>query len=305
MGLSDEERITKVYWCIHHLSQLKFSEYGYEGLNEKIAQVWPAIQNSSSNGIGSELDQERFDQGIYASAFQGVIEHFRPKEEENSWEKSKYFQFYQTYLPDRTKWLSGDASSLMKLAGIIAGYYYAANRYDDKLAQKLKNTSDLLAQMQGIIYQHFSSNPIFLEAWMAEKIIHRCWKHNDQDLIDSWIVEENLHHHLRSWKMSDSDRFSLVKFHKNPLKTTQDRFCAIAFLTHDRIHYPHQHQHQKLLKKVAQHNLIHPEDMVNIELVKVWGKSATWARTQKEKFNRERYSNQNKYCSLFGKMSGE
>ena len=339
MGLSDGERTKGIFACVRSLYELRgFKEELYKPLNRLLKNLWPALLASGSNSglywiLGGQMSNDYFaESGLISHAFSNVLHNFYeggdkdPLREGLSKDMRDWLEYRDHYAPTMIRLLEQEPvwnsrklehAHAMEAFLISESYMYYVNRYDDALSKSLRPVSELIATIQGECYRIFSTNPIFMASFMAEKIFDKIltW---DQDTAGAWFRKHNLHHHVRLNSVPlPKLREVFQEVRKAGYKLTTQRQLEIVLLFVGKA-YHYAHQHRELYKMIEEHNKkllpkapskkskkkvkptkkVVPADLINLDAIKTICAANTVAHAAGEKENMESYR-KNRYCFLF------
>jgi hypothetical protein len=229
MGLSDEERISKVFAVFIRLNDYfdtntsQYHKYDleiYNKLKKIVKKLWITYYSGSRNGMfwfcGGEIDSTDLPpMGTMASSFRLLDKedvffpppkdeeekkdrdfwnYEKPEKEQTSYDKLCYYirQYF-----DKIEFLhKKNEHAVWNVFRECEAYFYAANRYDDKLSKRLGKVTKLFAEMMGICTHAFANNPVYYKAWMADKILEKFKVYDGNDLVMQWFIKHNFHHKI-------------------------------------------------------------------------------------------------------------
>jgi hypothetical protein len=286
MGLSNEERYAKIYCVIERLNDLADRavgngncvcrldpydiKYGVAGrILKLIDQLWPTFLGRTRNsahwfsGSESSGDTASVTGGVISTAFYLVDKSDLGKPDENTMEAlekglpeevREQHQWLNEYWPDSAVQLldknKPEEHFIWEAYCWCETYFYAANRYEDDMAQGLADTTAIICRIVGLCFKAFSDNSLYLRAWMAKTLLDKIVTYDENDLVTNWLREQAAHHDIRA-DYYDGDLYEdFRKYrpyygHSLPLMVRME--LAFRFLGR-RFHYDH--EHKQLLKMV-------------------------------------------------------
>ncbi len=285
MGLSDEERYAKVYCVIERLTEMAARvrgegelvnqidnhdiKYGTVGrLVKLIEQLWPAFLGRTSNSghwlFGSESSGDTGSGvGLITMAFY-VLDKSELTGAEPSplsleavpEEHRDRIEWIQEYWPDNAVTLldkNKHAEHFVWEAFCwCETYFYAANRYSDKVQAGLKDTTAIICKISGLCFKEFSNNITYLRAWMAKTLLEKVVSYDEDDLVVKWLRAQCAHHDIRA-DYYDGDLYADFRryrpYYSRSLPVMERMEIAFRFLGR-RFHY--EHEHKQLLKFAAE-----------------------------------------------------
>lgn len=287
MGLCDEERYAKIYCVIERLTDMaarangegslvnNISDYAikYEsvgGIMKLIDQLWPAFLGRTSNsghwlfGSESSSDTGNTTAGLMTMAFY-VLDKTELTGEEPSplslesipeEERRDRIEWIQEYWPDSAIQLldtnKPEEHFVWEAFCLCETYFYAANRYSDKVQKGLADTTALICKISGLCFKEFSHNPQYLRAWMAKTLLERVVSYDEDDLVVKWLRTQHAHHDIRA-DYYDGDLYADFRkyrpYHAHSLPVMERMEIAFKFLGR-RFHYDH--EHKQLMKMAAE-----------------------------------------------------
>lgn len=274
MGLSDEERRSRMLWAIHHLIQTRHDELvidrfiGAMGTDEAVRRLvaaidrlWHAALGGGGNGvywlIGGEADNPiRREAGPWSVA---VAAHCSDHRNERGVVKiSAPFDPFNGFL---------DVHGLLTKAGngkVLAGVYtayrqtealsYAVRRYDDSLRRELAEVDKLISEIMGNCFSIFALNEAFARAYVLNRVLK--WLYTgktggdptfyapEADPVAAALIQLNMHHDM-SRPMTHGTLAEIIKLDEWRLRRTPTpgvRLEAALRLAGPSFHYRHQFQ---------------------------------------------------------------
>lgn len=223
MGLSNEERYSKMTFACHNLYQLRTSfkdQYGFENLYDLLNKVWPSLLNNYSNNslwfLGTDFEDER------------------PNSENSAWTVALGSELYALnrevsggidldgieLIEDDLRMIDfvyrSDAYDYEKLAKLAEVYqwteaaFYGLRRYRDDFEAEFSKLNDVLSNIQGECFKHFTENDVFTKAFLARGCVMKLI-HSDPKIRE--YCEKKYWHHAFSTS-SRLDKEDLLYYHK-------------------------------------------------------------------------------------------
>lgn len=286
MGLCDEERYAKIYCVIERLTEMAARvrgegnlvnqiddyeiKYGTVGrLVKLIEQLWPAFLGRTSNSghwlFGSESSSDTGSTaGLMTMAFYvldktDLIPDAEPDPlslEALPEDQRDRIEWIQEYWPDNAVDLLDKNKHaehfVWETFCWCETYFYAANRYSDKVQAGLKDTTALICKISGLCFKEFSKNTTYLRAWMAKTLLEKVISYDEDDLVVKWLRTQCAHHDIRA-DYYDGDLYGDFRkyrpYHGHSLPVMVRMEIAFKFLGR-RFHYDH--EHKQLLKMAAE-----------------------------------------------------
>lgn len=208
MGLSNEERFSRMVWTAHHITeeteQLRSvqDDSGYDGVlrvRRLCDQVWPALLGGTNNSLhwllgSSVVNDLKEGEGPWAIA---LCAHFR----EDGWleEAGRRRREHYQELSDAERDRTGDParedqededSSVDGLLGALQDQYdppglqevyrifahtetmvYALRRYGDEFRKKFSQLDELISNLQGACFAVFATSAQYAKAYLLSQIL--------------------------------------------------------------------------------------------------------------------------------------
>jgi len=321
MGLSDEERYSGIAYVVDELSSLKpFRQYEFEAFNPILQSLWLAFLGESSNGthwlLGSDSHQNKLDGlGLFSAAmmrakselledvvFQKDDQDDDGEDDEEDDPSDAWLKYQKEFAPDALKFLSDqrDNSAIRPnedrdvffIYRMTENYFYRANRYPDEFAEKLRPLTDKMCQLQGLCYHAFSTNPVFLKAWMAGNIFEKILTYDSKDMVNQWFKKYCLHHYVSLDNLDNQFIWDTFKQYQKENPNLQSRFEVVLKFVGRQYHY--KDSHEDLFKMIEEHNK-GAEEKIDLDKIKALCQENADKHTKYEKEMREGYSS---YCHL-------
>lgn len=210
MGLSNEERYAGVVNNINALTKIAKSHNTYgdarqEEVKNLINDLWPVLLTGNVNQLfwftggafesdimgNASLVQVAFS-NAFADIFKNDDSFFEPK-------KDSLAEYVSEYFHPSCEMLRYEKKFFYNCYTYSESFFYYANRYKgDGFSNSLKEVSKIYAKIQGICFEEFSSNPLYLRYWMIKHIIKKIMPLGipDDDKFGLFARENSLHHKL-------------------------------------------------------------------------------------------------------------
>ena len=269
MGLSDEERLEKIWWGVTQLQERlrdlpadseehhTLIDQGVHLLREKVDQTWNAFLGRGSNSTfwllgGDASDEVRGPHGAWSTAICGLCEEARRENPEDSPQED--FNAFDQHLSVEA--LLGDQRGRRRIVYDVFCWteqlIYALRRYDDNLRQTLDPLSKLLADMQGICFGIFARDEDYAKAYVLNRVLagllggEYLWQ---KDKLGKILLDD----------MNLADRFTRAMVANSPPRgeslktiiawdherlsmkpTVENRLLLLMRIAGRRLHYEHQ-----------------------------------------------------------------
>lgn len=301
MGLSNEERLEKIYFSLWRMTQADRLKrlrrtYDYDELVKLLENLWPAFLGSSGNGLfwllGSGDTNEVMDKptlfsiAICGNRSRGVKDSLEEMAEERrkevealpeSDERKKQLErmdlcdYQCNYPPELEGILRRNAPELADVYAIYQdceNIRYALNRYRDDFAQQGEELASLVANILGACFNIFTTDSRVREAWYTFQIANRVMYQRisaEHTIVKIWRTC-HLHHDV-GIGVHDLDELHnyWAKIQLKQTLTTEECVLGTMWLLQRRFHY--EHQLKSVLKILKEHNKTHPKDKVNLAKV--------------------------------------
>jgi len=332
MGLSDPERISKIYFSLYRMTKPEVFESlkeRFPDIAELLPKLWPAWLGGKGNGaywiLGSGVDNEVMDRpSLFATAICGNHESSQADDLEDhldDWwtaqidaapspeakaeieEKHAAATYQRKHRPEFESVLRRSDPALAEVYQLFEEcehIRYALNRYKDELSAKGKELDDLVSNLLGRCFAAFTSDFRFRAAWytyqIARKFIYLRIG-SDDTVVKIWR-EGWLHHDLglEVHNVEDLHKY-WAKLQKKGKLSTQERVLGTLWLLDRRFHY--EHKLKEMLRILDKHNLKHPTDQVDLEKVRRFFERHN---VRNSKRYESRWQNRNQYCELTGQV---
>jgi hypothetical protein len=239
-------------------------KYGTVGrLMKLIDQLWPAFLGRTNNSghwlFGGETssDTGNATSGLMTMAFYMLDKsELTGKDEDDPLSLDSRIEWIQEYWPDSALELldknKPEEHFVWETFCWCETYFYAANRYSDKVQQGLADTTAVICKIAGLCFKEFSNNDQYLRAWMAKTLMEKVISYDENDLVVKWLSGDHMHHQIRAGYY-DGDLYADFRkyrpYYSRTLPVMERMEIAFRFLGR-RFHYDH--QHKKLLKLAAE-----------------------------------------------------
>ena len=273
MGLSDEERISKMYWSCYHIGEVvkEIKRYKPEmGLKEDLSHLmalvdglWPAMVGMESNGlhwlIGSSATSEvRGPSSLWGAA---IVNHcYDEREKHNIFHNMNHNSPFNPLdhflaiegLLENCRFNGRLFAQIYKLFAITENLTYALRRYNDDFTRKYNSLSDLIAKIQGACFTIFAKHEEFARAYLAGEIFKKMYAN---EIFKEHAIKNHWQHSF-AHIMNDRDitltqvlDWHRVLYRGSKLKE-QDLFCMALEIMGRSYHYDHQFKDlRKFLKE--------------------------------------------------------
>lgn len=317
MGLSNEERFSKVVWSIHHILDAVgniHEKYSYGKLKNLCENIWPTFLGKQSNSsfwlFGGDMDNRYMSgKSLISIAFEKHSFDIKPNREEEleRREEEKNIPFHERFsskesVNDKLTMQSlindEELANVLRINDYVENAIYALQRYDDEFSEQFEEFNVLIRKIQGELFEIFQKDQSFYKVWLLHNIIDKCVNVYDNDLIAKWIVKENIHHDLRMMKEQDIAEMEQTYFAIQPIPCynkipIEERLFIIVDLCGRRFHY--EHQHKKLIQLVEEHNKVNKKEKINLKKLQ---KILDWCKREKVLYDKASQQNYRPYCHL-------
>ncbi len=278
MGLSIEERYSKLCFTVSGLYGLPRLTGGgiyiekQDRINQLLDKVWVHLLGKTSNGmhwiVGSDSDADHFPgPSLLGSAFGNVLYKHRAKEKRSNRHVvylDRDDDKWWSWIPGSVKLIERaygpDAATIWRAQKLIENAFYPINRYDDDFSESFPGLKETLCELQGILFDIFSDDEIFFKAWMLKSIIGRILPigTDEDDIVIRVFREFHCHHNIDMREVSFEWVERLFRRHQRKRGaqwSTSSRMGALIRLMGS--HFHHDHQHDKLVDMINEHNEKH------------------------------------------------
>jgi hypothetical protein len=286
MGLSDNERYNGIVGCVNELSKIEpFLTHELKSFNKILSGLWGNLLSRSGNSthwiLGSAASQNYIgDCSIFAAAMQSAkdkLDLSNDDDDDDSVNADSLEYYIDNFIPTAIDLLkssgghecrAGEYSDVYKIYSYTETYFYYANRYEDKLSEKLLPLSNEFSKLQGLCYEQFSTNPVYLKAWMTSCILDKVVSYNGGDTIMNWFKDNHIHHNISIKNTSDKDLFDMFsKFQLLKTNSVSSNERTITIMTLMGSSFSYEHQHKKLLELIKSHNKKFKDDPIELEVI--------------------------------------
>lgn len=204
MGLSNEERYSKILWTVKNiedkLAELK-KDYGNDKLKSFSGKLWPALLNNDSNGgfwlFGGGFSKTEFEGGFLCEA----LSVHKPAEKDPFFSSEKNYIESNLHLPSIIGDYNSTESTLVEIYQWIENFYYAANRYKDEFSEVMPELKNLIANLKGELFNIISRDSIYLRGYLLYQILSKCIEIYDEECPLTKLINENYLFH--NFKLQD------------------------------------------------------------------------------------------------------
>jgi hypothetical protein len=204
MGLSNEERYSKILWTVKNiedkLAELK-KDYSNDKLKSFSGKLWPALLNNDSNGgfwlFGGGFSKTEFEGGFLCEA----LSVHKPAEKDPFFSSEKNYIESNLHLPSIIGDYNSTESTLVEIYQWIENFYYAANRYKDEFSEAMPELKNLIANLKGELFNTISRDPIYLRGYLLYQIFSKCIEIYDKECPLTKLIDENYLFH--NFKLQD------------------------------------------------------------------------------------------------------
>lgn len=311
MGLSNQERFAKIAYSISGIknqsTKLK-NDYRYARLRNLCDQLWVSFLGARKN-CGFWI----FGGGFDCSYFEGdsllglaMKEHVVRDEEMPPIKEGKDVSYKDSLECMETidnmlriTTLSDDSeiSAIIEINQWIENSVYALNRYEDEFSKELREFNKVICDIQGELFEIFSSNSDFYKVWLLKNIINKCVNiYSREDFVAKWVRAQNMHHDFRMSSKHDLAELQEVWFNLQPKKSldisAETRLLILMAIAGRSYHYDH--KFKELSKMIEAHNEI-SDDKISIKKAK---EVFEWCKEQKKKGDESFSNNYKNFCFL-------
>jgi hypothetical protein len=300
MGLSDEERLAKMYWSAKYLYELgcdlqKSSFEHKEPLSSLCKQVWTKLLGKDNNSgywiLGGALANSVTDTTngwaiALASKFNDVHSERQDVRFGTIRDSNKDFDPFDGFLNIRGLILnnSTDYTMVYDIYAYTENMIYALRRYEDEFLKRFLDLSNLISEIQGVCFGIFTTNDLYAKAYLANQIFEKKFYANDT--IKRLAEKDHWHHHyslILQWSLDEIMRLHKELFNKEP---TLHSLIKYSLITMGR-RYHYKHSFDALIKDLEQ--LKDPSININ-NLRVIWKEKCFEAHEANEKKNMDMYS---------------
>jgi len=302
MGLSDGERLEKMYWSAKYLYELgndlyKTNFYCKEPLVGLCKQVWAKLLGGDHNGVywilgGAITNPIKDTTNAWAIAIASKFEDVRYNRQTTRLglmrDRNEEFDPFDCFLSEKGLIGSGEYEGqayklIYEIYAHTESMIYALRRYDDELLKRFSGLSDLISEIQGVCFGLFTTTESYAKAYLAHQIFRDKFYANKT--INRLALKDNWHHHyslIMEWPLDEIMRLHKELFAKEP--TLQSLLKYSLIVMGRRYHY--QHLLDALVKELGAFK----DPSINIdELRGVWKTKCFDAHELREKESQNRY----------------
>src|ERR1700748_3301858 len=275
MGLSDEERYNNIVEIVNQLKMIEtFNNYDLIKFNKPLKNLWYNLlrkTNSSAHWFAGSSSTNSTISGmsLFGSAMIQAKDNFLNSQktihDNLNPNIKKFFVYRDNYLPNTSKLLQVEESNVFKIFRLTESYFYYCNRYDDVFSKKLTHLTKFICELQGLCYNTFKHNDIYLKAWMAENILDKIITYNENCIVNSWFMNDNIYHDIKLNNVTTKWLYYIFRTTQFKNLSSEKRLTII--LTMCRKNFNYTHNHKSLFELIKKHNIKSSEDKINLELI--------------------------------------
>lgn len=253
MGLSDEERLTRMCYSVHHLSticrelDLGYPKEPWQHLKDLGDQLWHAFLGGQSNGmfwfLGGDLDS-----GVTGpNSPWGVLIEAQCENARSPVERKPAYDFnpFDGFLDIEglmSQVRDGENKrNILKIYRLTESLVYGLRRYDDELRGKYQELDKLASDILGACFTLMQGDQDFGKAYVGERILKWIYGKYD-DPLKPVLLKLCLHHDLSRF-MADCSLADVIAWDKWRLThkdCVQNRLVLALQMAGRRFHYEHQ-----------------------------------------------------------------
>lgn len=260
MGLSDEERLSKMVWAINALSRLgrelkdlDRDELPHDSnvslISDYTDQLWHAYLGGDSNGafwlLGGDHNNPVTQEGApWSTAIMYQCETNRPRVDGVvTWEElsSKEFNPFRGFLDVPGLLPKTYQKKVYEIYGWTEQLSYALRRYKDALSDRYGELNKLISDIQGACFDIFAKDTGFGKAYVANRLFEELYRDEKAKKV---LKELNTHHDLgsriRSTTCSLTEIIAWDRWRLEHKKTTQNTLVLALRICGSHFHYDHQ-----------------------------------------------------------------
>lgn len=303
MGLSDQERYSKIVYTVKNLSDLLATitdEYGFRKLKSFQDKIWPALLNKEQFNhfwlFGDGFSNTKFEGGLLYEALSIhaedlVGEPYEQTEEQNEKQGMREFILERmdilNLLSDRNERIVVEAYQH------IINYFYAVNRYRDKFSENFTDLTSLLSNIKGELFKIISNDPTYFRAYLLSNIYKKCIDVYADDALNNVLRKHYLYHNFPLMKEHDTkflfETWKRIQFKNTSELSFEERVFTVFECMNRRLgSFPH----------IASSIIKELETLVDVEKLKsILDKCRESYKLYKQDES-ERASENYKYCTL-------
>lgn len=245
MGLSDEERLSGVYFAIRALNEQVHNwesdrycqdNWGMEGhvcdeIKKLIKGMWHQLLGSQSNGahwiMGSSSSNTigRTSGTPWEVAVTEHLEKMVNREDKSvvDIDKDQPFDARKMcsigYLLTHYHYHGRDMQYVFDIYQWLEQMIYYLRRYDDQFAKNLSGLSETISRISGLCFDVFSRYDEFAKAYLVHEIIEMLYgplypyREEKWDVVTKIMSKHNLHHDLTDLMSSEWKLVDIAKVH--------------------------------------------------------------------------------------------
>jgi len=268
MGLSNEERISKLYWSIHRLTavaaempegdKFTYTGTGVARIKALADQLWHAFLGNQSNPVfwmlGGDADSPvKGPEGAWSAAIVGLCDSHRDDPSRVNLDdlgRDDPFNPFDSFLDARGLIGQAEGGDALKAVFDIYGWaeaiVYALRRYNDKLSASLQGLSKIVSDLLGACYGVFVHNEVYGRAYVLNRLLEALYggryAREGTDPVRDWFLKDGLHHRLTR-PMRDNTLAEVIEWDKWRLThkmTPENRLILALRISGRRFHYDHE-----------------------------------------------------------------
>jgi hypothetical protein len=270
MSLSDEERLTGMYWAVKRMHTIAYGERFASGFKDTkdyarlislVGDLWHGLLGREANTthwlLGSSATGvvTRETSGVWGEAIRGVYRDAVEEEDEVIRRVANEFDPFKEYLSIGGLIEDHDMRKVYDLFAWSEQLAYYLRRYeDDNLVGEYAALSKTLSDIQGECFQIFTDEETFAKAYFLHRtLIHiygDFYVPEKRDVVTKWLCEDNMHHDLsRPVSVYGEDLKWVIDLHHEIAEaraegklTKQMRLMAALKIAGRRFHYTYKHE---------------------------------------------------------------
>lgn len=267
MGLSNDERLSKLYWGITHITQLatsinlKNAPYdqaeAIRQLRASADTLWNGFLGSHSNGAywilgGDAGNPVRGPNGPWSAAIVSLCDEHRKDPSvirTKDLLKDAPFDPFEGYLDipgllSNSEEYGGLRKTIYKIYGWTEFVSYALRRYDDDLRTGLSAVDKAIADIQGTCFGIFAGDEIYGRAYVLNRTLEALYgkAYGPKDPVREAFLNLCMHHDLTRPMGRDGSLTECIEWDKWRMThkdTPQNRITLALRIAGRRFHYDH------------------------------------------------------------------
>jgi hypothetical protein len=207
MGLSNEERMSGIYFNVHHLTLLGYHITDDSPVDKKLKHelecLWPDVLNHQSNTahylLGSSSSHIVTDEvytpwGIAISNSLQNLASYKKQDNDINMDLLDYFDKYLSI----HSLLSCESQHIFSIYTLTENLTYYLRRYDDDFLKEFSILNDRISTIQGICFNIFTHNDEFTRAYLTNRIMHTILFESQYDILNEWCQSTCIHHRIKA-----------------------------------------------------------------------------------------------------------